>query len=138
MFVALYSTLFALIPLVLLASLYQIPTKTLSRLRESAKGMGLNKKTILNEYTQMQRKMLCRRVFGGMLFFLLSSFFCLYLIGFGHTASASQEREWAISSFISIGLDILIFELLPAFLIGVFGSLLFCCSRFSLCLIVSL
>lgn len=72
------------------------------------------------------------------MFFLLSSFFCLYLVAFCHEASVSQQKEWAISSFISIALDIVIFELFPAVLIGLFGSLLFCCSRFSLCLIVSL
>ncbi len=50
-----------------------------------------------------------------------------------------MSRDWISGSFISVGIDVVVFEVVPAFLVGLFGSVLFGCSaKCTLCAIVTI
>ena len=73
------------------------------------------------------------------LFALLSCFLCLYLIAFAHMASASMSKDWLVSSFISLAIDLVAFEAIPAFSVAVLGVLYFGCKwKCFMCLIMSI
>ena len=61
------------------------------------------------------------------LFALLSSFLCLYLVAFAHVASPSMSRDWLVSSLLSLVIDLVIFEAIPAVNVAFFGVLYFVC-----------
>ena len=58
------------------------------------------------------------------LFFLLSNFLLLYLICFTEVASSQLVQEWLISSLLSILMDQLVLELIPAFGVSLLGLVL--------------
>ena len=57
----------------------------------------------------------------------VSGFCCVYLIAFAHLANPTMSRDWLVSSSISILIDLVAFEVLPAFAVGVLGILFFGC-----------
>ena len=73
------------------------------------------------------------------LFALLSCFLSLYLIAFAHVASPSMSRDCLVSSFISLAIDLVLFEAIPALSVPIFGLLYFGCkSKCFMCLLVSI
>lgn len=75
----------------------------------------------------MRPRIRCRVGCGFALFTVISCFCCLYLLGFSQLANASTGRDWLVSSFMSIGVDMLIFEMIPAALVAVLGLLVIGC-----------
>lgn len=57
----------------------------------------------------------CRLVMNITLFLLITLVELLFVVSFGHVASDAQAKEWLFSSLISIGLDIVVFEVAAAF-----------------------
>ena len=57
------------------------------------------------------------------LFALLFCFLCLYLIAFAHIATPSMSRDWLVSSAMSLVIDLVIFEALPALSVAFLGIL---------------
>ena len=74
-----------------------------------------------------------------LLFVLLSCFLCLYLITFAHVANPTMSRDWLISSLLSLLIDLLVFELIPAMSVALFGVLyLGCRVKCLICPLVSI
>ena len=44
-----------------------------------------------------------------LLFVMVSSFCCVYLIAFTHVANSAMSRDWLVSSSISIVIDLVAF-----------------------------
>ena len=91
--VGVYSTLFSTLPMLLLALVYCLPTSRIASKLEQAK--PIEKQAILSELAKQIR---CRAVVGAILFFLLSGFFCLYLVAFCHVASEGMAQDWLVGS----------------------------------------
>ena len=79
-----------------------------------------------------------RAILGVVLFLAFSTFFCIYIICFAHVASRSLSKEWVESTLIGVGLDQIVFEIMPGIWIGVLILMMEqCkCKRCSRCVIV--
>ena len=78
-----------------------------------------------------------RVCFGMVLFALLSCFLCLYLIAFACIASPSMNRDWLVSSLLSLAIDLVLFEVLAAVSVAFFGVLCLSCKmKCLLCFLV--
>lgn len=70
-------------------------------------------------------------------FLLFSAFCCLYMIGFCETASVQAQGDWLISSVMAVVIEMTLFELFPAFMVGVLAVMVFGCKAHRLlCLII--
>ena len=65
--------------------------------------------SLYDEFSLMKKKLRVRLTLAFIFFFLLSGFFCLYLMGFSELANRKSEEDWLMSSFISIGIDMTAF-----------------------------
>ena len=74
-------------------------------------------------YARVIRNQKCKIVIGFVLVSLLVYFFLIYIICFCHIASKQMEQDWATSSAISISMDLVAMEILPAILVGGFGTI---------------
>ena len=62
---------------------------------------------------EVRRKTCCRVVCGMILFVLVSLFCCGYLVVFSHVANPQSS--------LSIAIDLVIFEIFPAIVVGMLG-----------------
>lgn len=111
--VALYSALFALIPLLIIGVVLSVPSKWVKEI-EQAQSVDSLKAIFL----RFKRKLKCKLVAGFMLFGIFSNFFLLYIICFSHVASVKMSKDWARSSSLTIVIDLLVFELAPAVVVA--------------------
>ena len=114
--------LFSIPPLLLLALSFRTPSKLKSKADEASSVKEFN--SILKE---ARRKTRCRIGLGISLFVVISCFCCLYLIAFAHVANSQMSRDWLVSSSISILIDLIAFEFLPAIVVAHIGLLYFAC-----------
>ena len=130
--VAVFSTLLAIPPLLLISTCFCTPSGLKQKVKEATSLKQLSK--VVDRAKKGKRKRVCC---GMVLFALLSCFLCLYLIAFAHVASPSMSRDWLVSSFISLAIDLVVFEAIPAFSVTIFGLLYFGCkSKCFMCLLV--
>ena len=109
--VALYSSLFAMIPLLFIGVLFSVPEKWV-RVLKKAKSVD----KIIMLYRSLKKKILCKAVCGYVFFFLFSNFILLYVICFCHVADGQMSKDWARSTTITIIIDLVVFEIVPALL----------------------
>ena len=122
--IALYSVVFALFPLLLLGLLFSVPKKWLAEL-QSADQLP----EVKDKFNSISKELHLRVLVGFVFFFVLSLFLLLYIISFCHVAGLATSVDWLIASAISILLDQVAFEVLPALAVGFLGTLQGCCSR---------
>lgn len=111
--VALYSALFAMIPLLVIGLVLSVPSKWTRQIEQAH-----SVETLKAIYQGLQRKLKCKAGCGFLLFALFSNFLLLYIICFCHVANGRMSKDWARSSSITIVLDLLAFELLPAVVVA--------------------
>ena len=58
---------------------------------------------------------------GFILFVNLSCFLCLYLVAFSHKVQMELQEQWMLSSGAALAIDLIAFEILPAFFFGGVG-----------------
>lgn len=107
--VGLFSTLFTVIPLVILGCFFSFPKKWAKQLSMA------DSSELKQSYVRYVKRIQCRVACNVVSFVLLSIFLLLYIVCFCHVATPSMAREWVTSSAISMGLDIAIFEVSAAF-----------------------
>ena len=120
--VAVYTVLFSIPPLLLLALCFRPPAKLKAKADEA---------TSVDEFAailkEAKSKSRSRFGLGISLFVALSCFCCLYLIGFSQAASSEMSRDWLISSSLSIIIDLVAFEVLPAIVVAHVGLMYLGC-----------
>ena len=114
--------LFSIPPLLLLALSFRTPSKLKSKADEASSVKEFN--SILKQARRKSRSCIG---LGISLFVVVSCFCCLYLIAFAHVANSQMSRDWLVSSSISIIIDLVAFELLPAIAVANIGLLYFGC-----------
>ena len=108
---SIYSALFALFPLFIIGAIFTIPAKYIRKLK-----LAHSTRTIRRAYSGMKKWIRCRTAFGFLFFALLSNFLLLYLICFAHVANTEMSGSWIKSSSLTVLLDLIVFELVPAFM----------------------
>lgn len=109
----LYSALIA-IPLMLIVALaFRVPPSYVRRLEKTN-----SVKEIIDEYRIIAPRLQCQRACAYVLFTVLSFFFCVYLIAFGELVRAKSSQNWVQSSGASLTIDLVAFEIIPAFCVG--------------------
>ena len=101
--VALYSTLFAMLPLLVMGVVLSVPSKWSKQLQQAESVSSLKE-----AYFRLKRKLRCRAVTGYLLFGIFSNFLLLYIICFCHVASQQMSEDWGRSSSLTIVLDLLL------------------------------
>lgn len=131
--VSLFSFAMAMIPLLILGIILSASSKIKRKLK-----LAQNVNEIKQIYRRSQRCIKCKTAFGLTFFALFSNFLLLYIICFCHIASDRKAQDWARSSGILVILDLVVLELLPAFLFGILGLFYGFCrtSNSMLCLIL--
>ena len=114
--VALYSTLFAMLPLLVMGVVLSVPSKWSKQLQQAESVSSLKE-----AYFRLKRKLRCRAVTGYLLFGIFSNFLLLYIICFCHVASQQMSEDWGRSSSLTIVLDLLLFEIFPAVVVALFA-----------------
>ena len=70
---------------------------------------------------QAKRNMRSRTALGASLFVAVSCFCCVYLIAFAQVANSVMSRDWLASSSLSVLIELVAFEVLPALAVGFLG-----------------
>ena len=111
--IGLYSVLFASIPIAVLGCLFSIKSRSNNRK--------------------------CLSFIKSFVWLLISVFLGLYIIAFFSLSAWEDQKNWLVSSLISVGLDMVIFEVLPATTLGILGILIYTCKlKCLLCLAVAI
>ena len=82
---------------------------------------------LASSYSKLHCSLWSRCCVGLTIFTLLSCFLSLYLIGFYQIASEQAEQEFIESTLSAIIIDLVIFEVIPGFLVATVGLLVFGC-----------
>ena len=131
--VGLYSVVLTLVLMSLVGLALRIPSKWLKQLTSAASSRSVV------PFPSFNKKLKIRLGLAFVVWFLLSGFLCLYLMGFCEIASGMKEEEWMTSSLISIAIDMSAFEVLPALLFASLGLLIvFCKMKWVMCGVVIL
>ena len=102
---------------------------------------GASQSGVFREYKMLKRKLQLRQYVAWLFFVLFSLFLQLYIIAFLEIASTRDRWQWGLASLISIGIDQICFEMLPALAIAGFGVVqakLCRCCQCLLCFMVSI
>lgn len=103
-----------MIPLFVVGWLLSFP-KSIKRSLGSASKIEEVKKL----YSSYKTRILARELFGFVSFISVSLFLCLYITCFAHMASYNLSKEWVQSTLMGVGIDQIIFEIMPGICIGV-------------------
>ena len=112
---AVYSAIATLLPLLVLAIVLCAPSHKLDHACSLAE--------FKIELSRLKPKLRRRHYTAGIIFLLIGTFSSLYLIGFGQLAGPEVGKEWVISVSISLAVDLIVFEMLPAVMVAGSGVL---------------
>lgn len=126
---------YSFVPLSIIGFCFSISSKVRKKLK-SAENVNSLKLT----YLGMKSTIKCKSISGLIIFAILSCFLLLYIICFCHVANQSMSEDWVRSSAVLVGLDLLVLELLPGVLFGVFGIFYGFCrkSKWFMCFLVAI
>ena len=129
---ALFTLLLSIPPIILLGLSFRPPRKLSQRAKQVSSVDELSH--LLKEI----RRQTCCRVACGLLFFIMISLFCCtYLIAFSQVANPAMNRDWLVSTSISIMLDLVVFEMVTSISVGFLGLIYFGCKlQCVICLLV--
>ena len=119
--VSFFSVLFSIPPTLLVVLAFNIPSSVIRSFERSSSVSELEQ-----VYRKNSQRLCCRRALGFFLFFIASSILCLYLIGFG-IAHVTLQKNWVQSSGVSVAIDLVVFELIPAMAFGWLGLMIVWC-----------
>ena len=105
--VSFFSVLFSIPPTLLVVLAFTIPSSVTRSFERTTSHSELER-----VYRKNSWRLCCRRALGFFLFFVVSSFLCLYLIAFGHIAHVTLQKNWVQSSGVSVAIDLILFELI--------------------------
>lgn len=106
-----YSALFAMVPLLMIGLIFSVPNRWIEKFKKAK-----TVEKIIVMYQELRRKILCKAICGYTFFILFSNFLLLYIICFCQVANSQMSKDWARSSSITIIIDLLVFEIVPALL----------------------
>ena len=112
---AVYSAIATLLPLLIVASALCAPSHKLDKTNSLAE--------FKIELARLKPKLRRRHYTAGIIFLIIGTFCSLYLVGFGQLAGPEVGKEWVISVSISLAVDLIIFEMLPAVMVAGSGVL---------------
>ncbi len=120
--------------MLMLVLAFRVPSRVLRAFQETR-----NLAELRVVYRVHAGRLRCERCMGFGVFLVLSGFFSLYLVAFGHVVSLSLQKNWVTSSGASLAIDLVAFEVVPALFFGLVGLLIFSCDcKCCLCALVSL